>query len=202
MPVPDGANLWVKICGLTTTEGVAAAVAAQADAIGFVFAPSKRRVTPERASELARGVPKHVARVAVMLHPTQAELDAVLSGFGPDVLQTDAEDLAQLDIPAALLVTPVVRTATDTLRAPRILFEGAMSGVGKIADWNAAATMAKRTQLILAGGLDAANVDAAVRAVMPFGVDVSSGVERAPGIKDERKIHEFIRAARAARAGA
>ena len=197
MPVPDGANLWVKICGLTTTEGVAAAVAARADAIGFVFAPSKRRVTPERATELAHGAPDHVVRVAVMLHPTQAELDVVWSGFTPDVLQTDVEDLAQLDIPTGLLVTPVMRTAIES-PAPRILFEGAVSGVGKVADWNVAATMAKRTQLILAGGLDAANVGAAVRAVAPFGVDVSSGVERAPGIKDERKIHEFIQAARAA----
>ncbi|MET0499611.1 MAG: phosphoribosylanthranilate isomerase [Steroidobacteraceae bacterium] len=197
MPVPESAHLWVKICGLTTPEGVASAVAAQADAIGFVFAPSKRRVTPERATELARGAPDHVVRVAVMLHPTQAELDAVWSGFGPDVLQTDVEDLARLDIPAGLVVMPVLRSAVE-LPAPRVLFEGAVSGAGKVADWNVAATMAKRTQLILAGGLDATNVDAAVRAVAPFGVDVSSGVERAPGIKDERKIHEFIQAARAA----
>lgn len=192
-------SLWIKICGLTTSEGVAAAVAANADAIGFVFAPSKRQVTPGRATELARGAPDHVVRVAVMLHPTQAQLDAVLSQFAPDVLQTDMEDLLQLDIPAGQLVTPVMRSAVaGAALAPRILFEGAVSGVGTVADWNMAAMLSKSTQLILAGGLNAANVAAAVRAVAPFGVDVSSGVERAPGIKDSGKIHEFVQAARAA----
>ena len=195
-------SLWVKICGLTTSEGVAAAVTAHADAIGFVFAPSKRQVTPERAVELARSAPSHVARVAVMLHPTQAELDAVWSEFRPDVLQTDAEDLEQLDVPAGLLVTPVVRSiAVGASLASRILFEGAVSGVGAVADWGAAAKLSKLTQLILAGGLNPANVAAAVRAVAPFGVDVSGGVERAPGIKDGGKIHEFVQAARAAWTG-
>jgi len=196
-------SLWVKICGLTTSEGVQAAVDAKVDAVGFVFAPSKRQVTSERAVELAREVPGHIARVAVMLHPTQAQLDAVWSGFRPDVLQTDAEDLSQLAIPAGLDVTPVLRTLDPhTLPARRILFEGAVSGAGKVADWNAAAELAKSTQLILAGGLDAANVADAVRRVTPFGVDVSSGVERAPGIKDRQKIHEFVHAARTAWIGA
>jgi phosphoribosylanthranilate isomerase len=92
--------------------------------------------------------------------------------------------------------------AVDALLAKRILFEGAVSGTGKIADWNAAAALAKSTQLILAGGLNAANVADAVRQVAPFGVDVSSGVERAPGIKDREMIYEFVRVARAARMGA
>jgi len=194
-------SLWVKICGLTTSEGVAAALDARVDAIGFVFAPSKRRVTPERATELASVIPDHIARVAVMLHPTQAQFDAVWSGFRPDVLQTDSEDLAELAIPQGLQVTPVLRTLHPTL-AGRILFEGAASGTGRVADWAAAAALAKSTQLILAGGLNAANVAEAIRCVGPFGVDVSSGVESTPGIKDRGMIHEFVHAARTAGTGA
>lgn len=195
-------SLWIKICGLTSVEGVDAAVAAQVDAIGFVFAPSKRRVTPAMATDLAHGAPSHIARVAVMLHPTQDELDAVWTGFRPDVLQTDAEDLLRLEVPAGLLVTPVLRAAAAAVAlAPRILFEGAVSGVGSVADWTAAASLSKRTQLILAGGLNPDNVAAAIRAVEPFGVDVSSGVERAPGIKDRDKIQAFVQAAGAAWTG-
>jgi phosphoribosylanthranilate isomerase len=196
--------VWVKVCGLTTSEGVAAAVEASVDAIGFVFAESKRRVTPHRAAELARGVPQHIARVAVMLHPSQQELDAVWSGFRPDVLQTDIEDLASLRIPNGLTVVPVVRAGRELPRdlPGRMLFEGPVSGTGTTTDWSAAAQLATRTQLILAGGLKPTNVAAAIAAARPFGVDVSSGVEAEPGSKDPAKIHEFVRNARSAGNGA
>jgi phosphoribosylanthranilate isomerase len=81
-------TIWVKICGLTTRDAVEAAVAAGADAVGFVFAPSKRQVTAVQATQLVQGVPRRIPRVAVMLHPTQSQLDEVWSGFRPDVLQT------------------------------------------------------------------------------------------------------------------
>src|SRR6185295_20124818 len=100
-------TLWVKICGLTTDAGVAAAVDAGASAIGFVFAPSKRQVTAQRASDLARHAAAGVTRVAVMQHPSQSQVDAVLAVFRPDALQTDAEDLAALKLPAWLRVIPV-----------------------------------------------------------------------------------------------
>lgn len=133
-----------------------------------------------------------------MLHPTQTELDAVLSGFHPDVLQTDADDLQTLKVPETLRLMPVIRSAMSPPLPQRVLFEGTVSGIGAVADWQVAATMSRFTQLVLAGGLNAANVAAAIKAVLPFGVDVSSGVESAPGIKDCRMIHEFIDAARAA----
>lgn len=191
-------NLWIKICGLTTEEGVEAAIAAGADAIGFVFAPSKRQVTAQRAAELALKAPMHITRVAVMQHPAQPLLDEVWEVFRPNVLQTDVEDLAGLAVPEELAVMPVLRAGRELHRElpRRLLFEGAVSGSGETADWKAAARLAKQSQLILAGGLNAANVSAAIRAVSPFGVDVSTGVEREPGIKDAGKIQEFVRAAR------
>jgi phosphoribosylanthranilate isomerase len=189
--------IWVKICGLTTRDAVEAAVAAGADAVGFVFAPSKRRVTPSLARELAQDVPRRIPRVAVMLHPTQSQLDEVCASFRPDVLQTDVEDLQTLRVPMGLAVMPVVRSGGGVGPYSRILFEGPVSGVGSTSDWNLAMQLARTTQLVLAGGLNAINIADAIAAVRPFGVDVSSGVEAAPGIKDPARIHEFVRRARA-----
>lgn len=196
--------LWIKVCGLTTTDAVRAAVDAGVNAVGFVFAESKRRVTALQAAELARDVPRGILRVAVMLHPSQAELDEVWSQFRPDVLQTDADDLATLQVPAGLNVTPVFRAGRElpATLPTRLLFEGPVSGTGETTDWSAAARLAARTQLILAGGLQPSNVAAAIAVARPFGVDVSSGVEARPGVKDPRKIYDFVRNARAADNGA
>jgi phosphoribosylanthranilate isomerase len=195
-------TIWVKICGLTTPEAVEAAVAAGADAVGFVFAPSKRQVTATQAVQLVQGLPRRIPRVAVMLHPTQSQLDEVWAEFRPDVLQTDAEDLQTLQIPMGLAVMPVVRNGVglepDFQKVQkRIVFEGPVSGVGSTSDWHSAAQLARTTELVLAGGLNATNVADAIAAVRPFGVDVSSGVEASPGIKDPGRIHEFVRRARA-----
>lgn len=197
-------SLWVKICGLTSADAVAAASDAGADAIGFVFAPSQRRVTAEQARALSQQAPKHIVRVAVMQHPTQALLDEVLATFAPDSVQTDIEDLTTLHVPGHVSVMPVVRAgrALPAALPGRVLFEGPVSGTGELADWRRAAELARATQLVLAGGLNAANVADAIAHVRPYGVDVSSGVERAPGVKDVQKIREFIRAARAASAPA
>ncbi len=193
-------TVWIKICGLTTPEAVAAAASARADAIGFVFAPSKRRVSVAQAQQLASAAPSHIQRVAVMLHPEQQWVDEVCALFKPDMMQTDMDDLRSLNIPQHVQVLPVFRNgiAIGSALPPRVLFEGARSGLGEIADWPQAAALARRTQLILAGGLNARNVGSAIAAVAPFGVDVSTGVEREPGIKDPQLIHEFVRAARAA----
>lgn len=197
-------TIWIKICGLTTTEAVEAAVAAGADAIGFVFAPSQRQVSAARAAELAQRAASGVLKVAVMQHPSQAAIDEVWSVFRPDLLQTDFDDLARLRVPADLSVLPVLRGKWGESGKPpaRVLFEGAKSGTGLTSDWSAAAVLARETQLVLAGGLDPSNVASAIDAVRPHGVDVSSGVEAAPGIKDPQKIHEFVRRARAAAHGA
>jgi phosphoribosylanthranilate isomerase len=192
---------WIKICGLTSEAGVGAAIDAQVDAIGFVFAPSKRRVTAERALELSRSIPGAIARIAVFQHPEQALLDEVCEVLRPDVIQTDIEDLASLRVPAFVNVNPVVRAgrALPPQLPARIVFEGPVSGVGVPVNWADAALLARRTNLILAGGLNPENVGEAIRGVNPYGVDVSSGVEASAGLKDPGLIMQFVAAVREAR---
>jgi len=189
---------FIKICGLRDAAAVDAALQCGADALGFVFAPSVRRVTPAQAAELAAPARGRVPCIAVMLHPTQADCDDVLQGFAPDALQTDVDDFAALHLPAQLQRLPVLRDAAraGAVRG-RILFEGPRSGTGQVADWSAAAHLAAGHELVLAGGLSPDNITAALLAVHPFGVDVSSGVESSPGRKDPQRIAEFISRARA-----
>jgi phosphoribosylanthranilate isomerase len=194
-------RLWIKVCGLRTVEAIEAAVDAGADAVGFVFhEASPRNLSPEAARELAGAVPSDVARVAVFRHPSQALLDAVLEAVRPDWVQTDVEDLARLRVPDTQRVLPVYRTgarlAPDDVRGRRFLVESAHSGAGERADWDVAASLAPVGELVLAGGLDARNVGEALAAVRPFGVDVSSGVERARGVKDPALIRAFVSTAR------
>ena len=103
--------MWIKICGMTTPEAVAAALDARVDAIGFVFAESPRQLTPAACGALAAAARGRVRCVAVTRHPTQATLDEILKVFGPDVLQTDLPDLERLRLPAGLELLPVVRAA-------------------------------------------------------------------------------------------
>jgi phosphoribosylanthranilate isomerase len=251
----------VKICGVTTPEGVAAAAGAGADAIGFVLAESSRRVGIDRAADLARDVPPFVARVAVFRHPALDEVEAVLDAFAPDWIQsepvpgladrvagrahlltvlhdapdladrierdgTDALDPARADSSSRAVANHPVppflspnRGFGDVSRTPRlgtpnsvrelfvrppVLLEGpGRGGRGERPDWDRAARIARCTTLVLAGGLTADNVGDAIRRVRPYAVDVSSGVESAPGVKSVLEIERFIAAVRAAeRAGA
>ena len=192
--------MWIKICGMTTPEAVAAALAAGVDAIGFVFADSPRQLTLEDAVSLAAPARGQVRCVAVTRHPSQRYLDDVLAEFRPDVLQTDAEDLRALTLPRELELLPVFRgwDGSQSRLPSRLLFEGRVSGSGTQCDWTAAQRLARRTQLVLAGGLDAGNVATAISAVRPFGVDVSSGVEERPGVKSPDEVARFAAAARSA----
>jgi phosphoribosylanthranilate isomerase len=192
--------MWIKICGITTAPAVEAALAARVDAIGFVFADSPRRLTLEDAVKLAAPARGQVRCVAVTRHPSQHHLDDIVAVFRPDVLQTDAEDLLDLRLPQQLELLPVFRGwDPQPGRLPaRLLFEGLTSGSGTPCDWTTAQRVARRTQLVLAGGLDAGNVAAAISAVRPFGVDVSSGVEEHPGVKSPAEMTRFAAAARGA----
>jgi len=193
-------SAFIKICGMTTPEAVRAALDCEVDAIGFVFAPSVRNVSTARAIELAAPARRRVACVAVTRHPQRAQVDAILREFKPDILQTDIDDIEALALPRELSVLPVMRPGAHPAcaLAQRVLFEGPVSGSGQTTDWDEAAALAKRAQVILAGGLNPANVAAAIHRVRPFGVDVSSGVEDSPGHKSPHKIGQFVAAARAA----
>jgi len=192
--------MWIKICGMTTAAAVAAALEAHVEAIGFVFARSVRELVPESAAALARPARGRVRCVAVTRHPSQAAVDEIVRVFAPDLLQSDAEDFATLRLPAALETLAVVRDGGALPLPPpgRILFEGPVSGRGAVSDWSVAAALARRTQLVLAGGLNAVNVAAAIARVQPFGVDVSSGVEERPGVKSPAAIVSFVEAVRSA----
>jgi len=195
-------GMFIKICGITSADAVSAAATAQVDAIGFVFAPSPRQVTPGQAAQLAALAPPGMLRIAVAQHPLQMKVDEICRVLKPDYFQTDVEDLRELRIPAHIKVLPVLRFGrkTPSPLPRRIVFEGPTSGIGELADWGRAAELARQTELILAGGLTAENVAEAVQVVRPYGVDVSSGVELDHGVKDPGKIYEFVRAARAAAA--
>jgi phosphoribosylanthranilate isomerase len=192
-------KVFVKICGLRTRDDVNAAVDAGADAVGFVFAKSVRKIDAAGAAAISKDVPPQVKRVAVMMHPANDEWQAVLQVFSPTVLQTDADDFAALDVPASVERWPVYREggAIDETSGTYV-YEGQKSGQGKKVDWAQAAMIASDGNMILAGGLSAKNVAEALATVRPFGVDVSSAVESSPGQKDVRRIQEFITAVRAA----
>ena len=194
-------SVFVKICGLRDAGSVATAVSAGANAVGFVFAESVRRVRPAEASAAVQNIPAEVQRVAVMRHPSNDEWQSVLAGFAPNVLQTDAEDFDKLDVPDNVVRWPVIRegsAAASKPLPPVYIYEGASSGMGQKVDWSRAAKLARHGQMILAGGLTVGNVATAIRTVQPFGVDVSSAVESAPGYKDDELIRKFIGAVRAA----
>ena len=192
---------FVKICGMTDAAAVAAAVAAGADAIGFVFFDkSPRNVTPAHAARLAAHVPSGVRKVAVTLHPAQSLVDAIQDELRPDALQTDLEDFSRLVVADTIEKWPVVREGAipaGGLPEDIFVYEGRMSGKGDTVDWRVAADIAVHGRMILAGGLSVDNVAAAVRQVSPFGVDVSSAVESKPGVKDPALVAAFVERAKA-----
>ena len=128
--------MWVKICGMTSDEAVAAAIASRADALGFIFAPSVRRLTPQQAVQLARPARGRASLVAVTLNPGQSLVDEILAIFRPDALQSDRADLERLQLPEALTRLPVLRSSEQEPAVPprRFLFEGAHSGRGELSD--------------------------------------------------------------------
>jgi phosphoribosylanthranilate isomerase len=194
-------ELWIKICGIRSAADIEAAAAAGADALGFVFyEPSPRHLAIGAARMLREVVPAHLERVAVFLHPSQAEVHAVIDALHPDWLQTDLQDLHGLRLPPGQRVLPVLRNvgSEPSFGGARAMLDGGTSGTGARADWTTARALASRCELVLAGGLDAGNVAEAIRTVRPFGVDVSSGVEHERGMKDPERVREFINAARGA----
>lgn len=193
----------VKICGLTTPEAVDAA--AEADMVGFVFAPSPRQVTAAQARDLAARLPASVLRVAVFKEATAAEIAQVCQIFPADLVQVEPGPA----LPAGPGLLPVFHdhpgVAAEIGRCTEalILLEAAPSGggTGQTGDWFRAAALSRQRAVMLAGGLNPENIADAVAQVRPAAVDVSSGVERRRGVKDPARIRAFIAAARAAHRG-
>lgn len=173
-------------------------LALQVDAIGFVFAPSVRQVSIDEALRLA-DIARGRVQVVAVLRGASPHMEQIIKEFDPDLLQLDH---TAIDKDASLRPRgwlPVLRegeTRPDCL-PDRLLFEGGESGIGKTANWREAASLAKETQLVLAGGLTVDNVAKAIAQVQPYGVDVSSGVERERGVKCPTKIKDFVMAVRA-----
>lgn len=189
-------SLFVKICGVTDPGAARAAVAAGADAVGFVFAESPRQILARDALAISAELPPEVSRVAVFRRPSRAEIERVLEVFTPDLVQADHETISGLD---GVEVLPVFREGLGGIPGGgRFLYEGPVSGIGSGVDLHQAAEVARRGEMVLAGGLDPTNVGDAVHRVRPHGVDVSSGVESSPGVKDAALIESFVAAARAA----
>jgi phosphoribosylanthranilate isomerase len=205
--------LLIKICGLTNLADAQAAVAAGADALGFMFyRPSKRFIEAADARPIIAQLPAHVAKVGVFVNATEAEVREVIAATGIDTLQFHGEETPEFCASfRPLRVWKAFRMAdAESLRAVRLHpdadallldshVSGSHGGTGHSFDWDLAIGAKQLGRpVILAGGLNPENVAAAVAHVRPFGVDVSSGVESAPGQKDHAKIAAFIRNARVA----
>jgi phosphoribosylanthranilate isomerase len=188
-------SLFVKVCGVTDLAAGEAAAGAGADAVGFVFSSSPRQVTPPTALSISAELPPQITRVAVFRRPTRSEIEDVLEIFTPDLVQADHDTLAGFD---AVDTLPVYREDGPAPDGGRFLYEGPVSGVGEMVDLSRAIGVARLGEMILAGGLRPDNVGTAISQVRPYGVDVSSGVETAPGRKDPALIRSFVAAARAA----
>jgi phosphoribosylanthranilate isomerase len=211
-------HTWIKICGTTCLSDALAAIEAGADALGFIFAQSKRRVTPEQAQAIIRELPREVEKIGVFMDAGALEISRIVSAvdlsgiqmhgdgdFPPEVygyLPAERRDamrkiktvIVQQDVAGIFDFYAAVPGVVDTW-----LFDSGAGG-GRSFDWRAARTQLgeRQGQFVVAGGLTPENVGAAIRTFQPWGVDAVSGVEREPGRKDPEKLKAFVAAVRRA----
>jgi phosphoribosylanthranilate isomerase len=203
----------IKICGVTTVEDALQAARAGADAVGLNFSPrSRRRVDVETARAIALALPPLVAPVGVFVNQPRAEVLAIAARARLAAVQLHGDEAPDecegypLPVWKALrLASPLPLAWLDEWRAAQgfvvdapVTGAGEYGGSGQRCDWEAAREAAARAPVLLAGGLTPENVAEAIRAVRPWGVDVASGVERSPGVKDPEKVAAFVRRARQA----
>jgi phosphoribosylanthranilate isomerase len=199
----------IKICGLTRAEDVQAAVEAGAGAIGFVFTASPRRISIDKAIELSAYVPGGVLRVGLFLDQDRSEIERVTGSVPLDILQFHGNETEQecdrfklpwLKAVAMENAESVKQAEQDFPGAAGLLLDshskGKRGGSGKSFDWSLSRSIEK--PVWLAGGLNADNVTRAIQTVRPYAVDVSSGVESEPGIKDPTRLKAFVKAVRQA----
>jgi phosphoribosylanthranilate isomerase len=198
----------VKICGITNIEDALHAAGCGADALGFVFYDrSPRCLTPEAARGIIAELPPFVTAVGLFVNETPERIRQIADFCGLDVLQLHGDegpadcDFAPRRVVKALRVKKAASLDGHAAYAVSALLldawvAGTYGGTGERFNWELAAAVARQRPVILAGGLRAENVAAAVHTVRPYGVDVSSGVEAAPGKKDPAKVEAFIRNAK------
>jgi len=199
--------MFVKICGITNEDDALFAVAMGADAVGFVFAPSPRQIAPQVVYDITRRLPPEVLTVGVFRDELPQRVVEIALKAGVKAVQLHGretpDDTAQVAnsirwvIKAFSAESPQLRLA-DRYGTDLILVDAPTPGSGRLFDWGLASEAPDGLRLILAGGLDPDNVADAIAAVEPWGVDVSTGVEAAPGRKDPTKVRRFIANARAA----
>lgn len=200
----------IKFCGLTRIEDVSAAVALGVDAIGFVFARRSRRfVEPGHAAALRDALPPFVSAVALFMDDEPDWIEQVIGAVRPDLLQFHGEETPPFAARFArpyLKAVPMASAGDAAAYAGRYAdargflldshASGGAGGSGTVFDWSAVPRLPR--PIVLAGGLDAGNVTQAIAQVKPYAVDVSSGIESAPGLKDAAKMRAFVEAVRAA----
>lgn len=185
----------VKICGLSTQEAVTAAVDSGADYIGFVFAPSKRQISLEKANKLAKDIPASVQTVGVFVSPSLEELEVAVKTVPLDLVQVhgdfDEELINQISVPIIRAVQVTKKEPILLSKARYLLFDAPMAGSGETFDWQLLRDKHIKQPFFIAGGLNADNVKECIHRFSPYAVDVSSGVET-NGHKDSQKIIKFI----------
>ncbi len=201
----------IKICGMTNFEDAAAAAELGANAIGFVFATSPRQVSPEKVREIMGAMPLPVKTVGVFVNEDPDKVASIASSCRLDLLQFHGEEsvtycrqFVQPVIKAVRVrsVEEVEECSAYSAVVNALLLDshvpGQKGGTGRVFDWGLAVKAKRYGQIILAGGLNPDNVAAAIRAVRPYAVDASSGLEHKPGLKDHDKMARFIQAVRRA----
>jgi phosphoribosylanthranilate isomerase len=205
----------VKICGITNLEDAQVAVEAGADALGFVFyAPSPRAVTPEQARLIINTLPPFVTAVGLFVDASAQLIHEIVEQCRLDCVQLHGRETPDLcdAVRCRVIKAFRIKDADSLTHLPRYrvsaylldaYVEGALpGGTGASFAWELASKAKPYGPVILAGGLTPDNVEAAIRQVRPYGVDVSTGVERAPGLKDHQKVRAFIARAKSAAQGA
>jgi phosphoribosylanthranilate isomerase len=204
-------SIKIKICGITNTADALSAVESGADMLGFVFhEPSPRAVAVPRAAEIVRSLPPHIVRVGVFVNPDRERVIRAAGECGLNLLQFHGEEPPDYCLQFGLMSMKAfrLRDAQSLEILPRYRTDAWLldsyaadkpGGTGETFNWDLAiAAKSRGTLIFLAGGLTPENVGLAIRKVRPFGVDVSSGVEAAPGKKDPSRVKAFITAAREA----
>jgi phosphoribosylanthranilate isomerase len=199
--------VFVKICGTTTEEDALLAVAMGADAVGFIFAPSPRQVSPSRVRDIVRRLPPEVLTVGVFRNELPERVVEVVNASGLRGAQLhgretpDQARFVKKRVPvlfqAFVAGDPNIRQARD-YGADAVLLDSPSPGSGEVFDWRLADGVPDGVRLLMAGGLGPDNVGEAIASVHPWGVDAVTGVESRPGHKDPVKVREFIAAAKRA----